>query len=80
MTASVSMGAVVDRKFEKKITNLAPFGSQIWASPAIDGVMFQDILLKNRNTKEAWVDANEKMQGVVDKFRQSNPSWKPEII
>lgn len=80
MTASVSMGAVVDGKYEKRITNLAPFGSQIWAAPAVDRVMFQEILLENRNTKEAWQDAGKKMQDIVDNFRKSNPSWKPEII
>lgn len=80
MTASVSMGAVVDGAYEKKITNLAPFGSQVWASPAFDGVMFQEILLENRNAKDAWQDASKKMQNEVDKFKKANPAWQPEVI
>lgn len=80
MTASVSMGAVVDHEYERKITNLCPFGPQIWPSPAFDGVMFQEILLKNRKPADAWKDASSKMQTVVDEFRKANPAWKPEII
>lgn len=80
MTASASMGAVVDHKFEKKITNLCPFGSEIWASPAFDGVMFQEILLENRNPEESWKACTAKMQQVADKYRTANPGWKPEIV
>lgn len=79
MTASVSMGAVVDHKFERKITNLCPFGPQVWPSPAFDGVMFQEILLKDRKPADAWQDASAKMQTVIDEFRKTNPDWKPEV-
>ncbi|MEE1622573.1 ABC transporter substrate-binding protein [Zafaria sp. J156] len=80
MTASVSMGAVVDGAFERKITNLCPFSSEIWPSPAFDGVMFQQILLENRSPEDAWKDACGKMQEVADRFHEANPGWSPEVI
>lgn len=80
MTASVSMGAVVDGEYERKITNLCPFSSQIWPSPAFDGVMFQQILLEGRAPEEAWTEACGKMKTVVDDFKAENPDWEPEII
>ncbi|WP_109472015.1 ABC transporter substrate-binding protein [Ornithinimicrobium cavernae] len=80
MTASVSMGAVVDKTYERKITNLCPFAAELWPSPAFDGVMFQEILLEDRNTEEAWKDASGKMQAVIDAFHKEHPDWTPEII
>lgn len=80
MTASVSMGAVVDHEYERKITNLCPFSNEIWASPAFDGVMFQGILLEDRAPEEAWKEACDKMQAVVETFHEENPDWEPEII
>lgn len=80
MTASVSMGAVVDGEYERKITNLCPFSNEIWASPAFDGVMFQEILLEDRAPEQAWKDACDNMQAVADTFHEENPDWEPEII
>lgn len=80
MTASASMGAVVDHSFERKITNLCPFGAEIWPSPAFDGVMFQEILLSNRNPEEAWKDCTSKMKKVSDTYKSANPGWAPEVI
>lgn len=80
MTASVSMGAVVDGVYDRKITNLCPFSAQIWPSPAFDGVMFQEILLENRAPEEAWKDACSKMRTEADRFHQANPNWTPEVI
>lgn len=80
MTASVSMGSVEDHTFERKLTNLCPFASQIWPSPAFDGIMFQEILLEGRDAEEAWQDACAKMAEVTDAFHAENPDWEPEII
>lgn len=80
MTASVSMGAVVDGTYDGKITNLCPFAAQIWPSPAFDGTMFQQILLEDKAPEAAWTEACDSMQKVIDDFRAENPDWTPEII
>lgn len=77
MTASVSMGAVTDHKFDGKITNICPWASEIWGSPPIDGVMFQDILINGKDAESAWKDASAKMKKATDAWKAKNPDWKP---
>lgn len=77
---AVNMGSIVDGSYDHRITNLNPFASDIWPSPALDTQMFQSILLEDADPEEAWKTCTDAMQKVVDTFRAENPDWKPEII
>ncbi|PMC74809.1 ABC transporter substrate-binding protein [Brachybacterium sp. UMB0905] len=80
MTASTAMGVVEDGEFQGKHTNLNPFAQKIWPTPAIDGVMFQEILIDGKEPEAAWNTACETMREVTDAFHDENPDWEPEII
>lgn len=80
MTASTAMGVIENGEFGEKHTNINPFAQNIWPTPALDGVMFQEILIDGRDTEEAWTDCCDKMRKVADDFHAANPDWEPEIV
>ncbi len=80
MTASTAMGVIENGEFTEKHTNINPFAQKIWPSPALDGVMFQEILINGRAAEDAWKDCCQKMKKVADEFHSANPDWKPEIV
>lgn len=79
MTPSTSMGAVRDGTFDGKISNLCPWAADVWPSPALDTVMFQDILIKGIDVDTAWRDAAARIKKVGDDWRAANPGWTPEV-
>lgn len=80
MTASTSMGVIENGEFGGKHTNINPFAQDIWPTPALDGVMFQEILIDGKDAEQAWNDCCDKMRQVADEFHAANPDWEPEII
>jgi multiple sugar transport system substrate-binding protein len=71
-----AMGAMNDGKFEK-ISNICPWGSAVWGNPAVDNVLFQEILIQNKDPEQAWKDASAKLKEMADKWKSENPDWKP---
>ena len=79
MTASTAMGVIENGEFSEKHTNINPFAQKIWPTPALDGVMFQEILIDGRPAEDAWKDCCATMRKVTDDFHAQNPDWEPEI-
>ena len=79
MTASNAMGVIENGEFSEKHTNINPFAQKIWPTPALDGVMFQEILIDGRPAEDAWKDCCATMRKVADDFHAQNPDWEPEI-
>jgi ABC-type glycerol-3-phosphate transport system substrate-binding protein len=70
------MGSVNNAAF-KKATNVCPWSEQVWGSPAVDNVLFQEILIQNKDPEQAWKDASAKLKQTVEKWKAENPGWKP---
>ncbi|MEI8166345.1 MAG: extracellular solute-binding protein [Chloroflexales bacterium] len=74
--SSLSMGSVNNQTYEK-ISNICPWGAQIWNSSPIDGALFQEILINKKDPEAAWIAASAQLKAAADKWKQENPSWKP---
>lgn len=77
MIPALSMGSVENKTFTKKLSNLCPWGAEIWTSPPIDGTMLQEILINKKDPEAAWTDASKAMGDIATKWKAANPSWTP---
>ena len=75
---ALAMGSSNNKVF-KKISNVMPWGSQIWTSQPVDGTLFQEILLKGKDPEAAWKDASAKLKKIADDWKKENPNWKPSV-
>ena len=73
---ALSMGSVNNKQYEK-ISNVCPWGSQIWGSSQIDGTLFQEILINGKDPEAAWTAASAQLKTATEKWKQDNPTWKP---
>jgi hypothetical protein len=75
---ALSMGSVTNHTYEK-ISNINPWGSQIWGSPPVDGTLFQEILINGKDPEAAWTAASAQLKAAADQWKQQNPGWKPAL-
>ena len=73
---SLQMGAVENKKVDK-VSNPAPWGSEIWTSPPIDGQMVQQVLINKVDPEQAWTEAVSRIEGIRESWLADNPDWKP---
>jgi ABC-type glycerol-3-phosphate transport system substrate-binding protein len=77
MNPSLSMGSVDNKAFTKKLSNVCPWGSEVWTTPPVDGDMLQEILINKKDPEAAWTDANKKLGDIATKWKAANPGWTP---
>lgn len=77
MSPTLSMGSVDNKTFTKKLSNVCPWGSEIWTSPPLDGNMLQEILINKKDPEAAWTEAAKAMGDVAAKWKAANPDWTP---
>ncbi len=73
---ALSMGSVSNQQYAK-ISNVCPWGSQIWGSPPIDGTLFQEILINGKAPEAAWTAAVSQIKVAIEQWKQAHPDWKP---
>jgi multiple sugar transport system substrate-binding protein len=77
MNPSLSMGSVDNKAFTKKLSNVCPWGNDVWTSPPIDGDMLQQIIINKTDPEAAWKAASAKLADVAKTWKAANPGWKP---
>jgi multiple sugar transport system substrate-binding protein len=77
MNPSLSMGSVDNHSFPAKLSNVCPWGNDVWTSPPIDGNMLQQILINKQDPEAAWKEASAKLGEVATTWKSANPGWKP---
>ena len=79
MSSQLSMGSVTNHQYEGKLSNVCPWGAQIWNTSPIDGHMFQQIMIEGMDPEQAWTDANDSLATVREEWLAENPDWEPSI-
>lgn len=79
MNPALSMGSVNNKTFDVKLSNPCPWASSVWGSPPVDGAMFQQILINNKDPEQAWTAASQELKAAADTWKSENPDWKPSI-
>lgn len=77
MSPSLSMGSVDDKSFTKKLSNVCPWGSEVWTNPPVDGNMLQEILINKKDPEAAWMEASKSMGDIATAWKSANPGWTP---
>jgi hypothetical protein len=79
MNPSLSMGSVNNHQYTKTLSNVVPWGSEIWGSPPLDGTLFQQVLLNNQDPQTAWQDAAKAMGDAATQWKSQHPDWTPSV-
>jgi ABC-type glycerol-3-phosphate transport system substrate-binding protein len=74
-----SMGSVSHETFHGKLSNICPWGSQIWDTDPVDGRMFQQIMIEGMDPEQAWTEAYETLGTIREEWLAENPDWEPEV-
>lgn len=77
MSPSLSMGSVDNKSFTKKLSNVCPWGSEVWTNPPVDGNMLQEILINKKDPEAAWMEASKLMGDIAATWKSANPDWTP---
>jgi multiple sugar transport system substrate-binding protein len=77
MNPSLSMGSVDNKTFTMKLSNVCPWGSEVWTTPPVDGDMLQEILINKTDPEAAWTNANKKLGDIAATWKAANPGWTP---
>ncbi len=77
MNPALSMGSVSNGRYLGRLSNPCPWASRIWTSPPIDGTMFQEILINDKDPEAAWSEAAEAMRAEAEAWKADNPDWAP---
>jgi ABC-type glycerol-3-phosphate transport system substrate-binding protein len=77
MSPSLSMGSVDGKSFTKKLSNVCPWGSEVWTNPPVDGNMLQEILINKKDPEAAWTEASKAMGDIAANWKAANPGWTP---
>lgn len=79
MTPALSMGSVSNHEYDGKLSNVCPWGAQIWDTDPVDGRMFQRILIEGVDPEQAWTEANQELATIREEWLAENPDWEPGI-
>lgn len=77
MSPTLSMGSVDSQAFTEKLSNVCPWGSEVWTNPPVDGNMLQEILINKKDPEAAWMDASKAMGDIATNWKAANPGWTP---
>jgi hypothetical protein len=77
MNPSLAMGSVDNKAFTTKLSNVCPWGNEVWTSPPVDGNMLQEILINKKDPEAAWKEAATKMGEIANTWKSAHPEWKP---
>lgn len=77
MSPSLSMGSVDNKTFTRKLSNVCPWGSEVWTNPPLDGNMLQEILINKKDPEAAWTEASRAMGEIATNWKAANPDWTP---
>jgi len=77
MSPTLSMGSVDNGSFTRKLSNVCPWGAEVWTNPPVDGTMLQEILINKKDPEAAWMDANAAMRDIAANWKAANPGWTP---
>ena len=77
MSPTLAMGSVDNKAFTKKLSNVCPWGSEVWTNPPVDGTMLQEILINKKDPEAAWTDAHKAMGDIASNWKAANPGWTP---
>lgn len=80
MSPDGSMGSVNNEKFLGRLTNICPWGSEIWGTDPVDGRMFQEILIEGADPEQAWTKAYETIGSIREEYLAEHPDWTPNLI
>jgi multiple sugar transport system substrate-binding protein len=72
---AMNMGSVMNGQF-KRSDVVPPWAWEVFGTPGIVDTMLQDIA-NGRDIDQAWQEAVQKMQQVVETWKSMHPQWKP---
>ena len=73
------MGSVSHETFHGKLSNICPWGAQIWDTDPVDGRMFQQIMIEGMDPEQAWTEAHETLATIREEWLAENPDWAPSV-
>jgi ABC-type glycerol-3-phosphate transport system substrate-binding protein len=71
---AMNMGSVMNRQF-KRSDVVPPWAWEVFGTPGIVDTMLQDIA-NGKDINQAWQEAVQKMQQVVEAWKSMHPQWK----
>ena len=77
MSPTLAMGSVDNKAFPGKLSNVCPWGNDVWTSPPVDGNMLQEILINKADPEAAWKEASAKLGEIANTWKTAHPDWKP---